>query len=100
MPIALGTDFFSHGPLNSIVTLQPRPRLIKRIRVLDPDAHLQSLAVISQLDALHDVQLLGMRRAEIVDEALVVHSDGVDHERVAAFIMANRLAVPGWLWTL
>src|SRR5262245_11031752 len=44
------------------------------------------------------MQLFSMRRAEIVDEALVVHSNGIDHQGVAALVVADRLAVPGWLW--
>src|SRR6266545_4977137 len=42
------------------------------------------------------MQLVAMRRAEIVDEGLVVEADGVDHQRVA-FVVADGLAIPGWL---
>src|SRR5258706_292390 len=42
------------------------------------------------------MQLLGVGGAEVVDEALVVLPDRIDDERVA-FIMADRLAVPGRL---
>jgi len=42
------------------------------------DQRLQGLAAVDQLESLHDMQRGRVRRAVIVDEGLVVHSDGVD----------------------
>ena len=46
------------------------------------------------MPTLHDVQLLGVRRAEMVDEGLGVLPDRIDDQRVA-LVMPDRFAVPG-----
>src|SRR5438046_3094497 len=63
MLVVLGTDFLVHLPLDAIVTLHHRPRRIEGIRVLEGDVNLHLLAAVDQLEALDDMQLVGMRRA-------------------------------------
>jgi hypothetical protein len=41
------------------------------------------------------MQLLGMRRAVNVDDRLVVHADGIEHERVA-LVMVDHIRRPGF----
>ena len=53
----------------------------------------QTLAPIDHAKALHHMELLGMRRAEGIEDAPGVRSDGVDDQRVA-LVMADRLAEP------
>src|SRR5689334_7142060 len=45
--------------------------------------------------ALEDLDPIGMRRAESIDLRLVVLSDGIDDERVAALVVADGLPIPG-----
>jgi hypothetical protein len=49
------------------------------------------VAAVSLSPALRHMQLLGMRRAVNIDDRLVVHADGIEHERVA-LVMVDRLA--------
>src|SRR5215510_9534426 len=97
MSVALGADFFDIGLLHAPETPHRRPGLVEGVGIIDAELHFESLAVVDQLPALGDMQLFGMRRAVGIDECLGSEPDGVDHERVTAFIMANRFAVPGWL---
>jgi hypothetical protein len=53
-----------------------------------------SVLLFEQFPPLHDMQLLRVRRPVIVEENLVVQPNGVDHQRVALLVMANRLPVP------
>src|SRR5262245_38172124 len=84
------------------LTLELVPPLIdgkrrgERDGILDGDDRLQRLAGVDELEPLDDVELLGMRRAPVVDGRLAVQSDGIDDERVA-FIVADGFAVPGRL---
>src|ERR1700730_726106 len=92
--VVLRANFFVHWPLNTIVTLHHRPRRIESIRIVKRDVHLHRLTAVDQCKALDDVQLLGMWRAEIIDERLVIQPDRIDHQRVA-LVATDRLAVPG-----
>src|SRR3954462_2525984 len=49
--------------------------------------------------ALHDMELVAVRRAKIVDEGACVLSDGIDHQPLA-FVMPDRFSVPGWFRVL
>jgi hypothetical protein len=40
------------------------------------------------------MELGGVRRAIVVDVGLVVEADGVDHQRIAVFVMTDGFAVP------
>src|SRR5207248_2445204 len=96
--VVFRADLLAYWPLNTIVTLHHRPRRVESIRIVKRDVHLHRLAAVNESEALHDVQLVGMWRAEIVDERLVIQPDCIDHQRVP-FVVADRLAVPGRLWT-
>ena len=80
-------------PPNSTQILDRRPRLIERVRIIDIEPHLDRLAVVNQFIALHDVELLGVRRVEAVQVGLVVLSDCVDDERIAAFVYGRRAVI-------
>src|SRR5579883_3559923 len=83
MLVVFGAGFLMHGHLDPLEIVDGRPRLIERIRILHPESHLQRLALVNQSIAFNLVQLLGVRRAKIVQIGLVVHSDGVHHQGVA-----------------
>src|SRR6202035_2403548 len=51
-------------------------------------------AVLDQPPAFRDVQLIGMRRAIIVEERLVVEADGIDDKRIV-LVTTDRFSVPG-----
>src|SRR5437762_7990779 len=70
-------------------------RLHKGCRIFDGDLRLQSVAAVDQVIALHDMKLIAVGRAEIVDEGPRVLSDGIDHQPLA-LVMADRFSVPGW----
>ena len=82
--------------LHAAERLNRGPRRVEGLRVLDAERHLQRLAAVGQAPALGDVQLFGVRRAVIIHEGLAVLGDGVDDQRIA-FVMADRLAIPGRL---
>src|SRR6266436_3894244 len=96
MLVVFGASFLMHRHLDPREVIDCRPRLIERVCVLNPERHLQRLAAVNQFIAFDHMQLLGMRRAEIVQIGLVVHSDGIHHQCIA-LVMADRLAVPGRL---
>src|SRR5262245_35287031 len=97
MSVALGADFFDIGLLHAPETPHRGPGLVEGVGIIDAEPHFESLAVVDQLPTLGDMQLFGMRRAVGIDECLGSEPDGVDHERVTAFILADRFAVPRWL---
>src|SRR5215475_13630892 len=74
--------------------VQRLPRLVERVRIIDGHKDFQLLTVLDQPPAFRDVQLVGMWRAIIVEERLVVKANGIDNERIA-LVMANRFSVPG-----
>ena len=78
----------------------PPPRGRKSAGVLDEDRDVDRLSVGRELPALHHVELVGMRRAVIVDEGLGRNADGVDDQRVAVLVVADQLSVPGGLHLL
>jgi len=95
--VVFGADFLAQRLLHAPVTLRGRPRLIESVRILHREIHFQHLAVIDHPPALNDVQLFGMGGTIIVEEGPVVHSDRIDHQRIA-LVVSDRLAVPGRPW--
>ena len=93
LPIFLGADLLGKRLLNAPIALDRRPCLVKGIGIVDADQHFELLAAIDEPPPLDDVELVGMRRAEIVDSRPVIQADRVDYQRVA-FVMADRLTVP------
>src|SRR5258706_3455619 len=75
--------FLDRSACGAIPALYGRPGHVEGVRVLDPDRVLELLAAIDQLEALDHVQLLGVRRAVIVDKGARVDPDRVDDELVA-----------------
>src|SRR5258708_32398629 len=98
MLVVLGAGFFAHLLLHAPKTLDPRPWFIIRVRIVALDVHFKHVAAVSELPALDAVQLFAVRGAIVIDESLVIEANCVDHERVA-FIMADRFAIPGRLWS-
>src|SRR5215471_8214674 len=81
--IALDANVFLHRLLHAIPAHRSFPRLIEGVGIIDRDLDLHGLAGIDHAPALDDMQLFGVRRAELVDKRLGVEPDGVDYERVA-----------------
>ena len=92
--IVLGAYVLSRqGPVHTIILSQRLPGLVERAGVIDVHKDFQLLAVLDKPPAFHDVQLIGMRRAPIVQERLVVEADGIDDERIP-LVMTDRFSVP------
>ena len=96
--IVLCTDHFVERhlflTLVAPVTLNRVPWHRECTGILNANPDVQRLAAIDQLEALHDVELSRMRRTEIIDIGPVVKAYGIDHQRVAVFIMPDGFAVP------
>jgi len=73
--------------------LDRRPRHVEGARIVDRDGYLQRLAAVGHLEALDDVNLVGVRRAVIVDERPVIEPDGID-DQLVAFVVTDGFAVP------
>src|SRR5262245_4349026 len=86
--VVLGAGFFINArPLDPAITVGGRPWLIEGVGIVNCKSDSKRL-IVHQLPALHDVQLLRMRRAIIVHVSLAVQPDGVDNERIA-FVMSD-----------
>src|SRR6516225_11651240 len=95
--IAFLADDLGHTPApprDVVVKPGALPRLHEGVRVLRRHMDFELLAALDQANAFYDVQLFGVRCAEIVGKGLVVHADRVDHEGVA-FVMAGGFSVVG-----
>src|SRR5215467_13333301 len=92
--VVFGADVFAQRTaVRAPVTLDGIPWHREGARIFDVNIHLESLAVVDQVEALYNMQLFGMRRLIVVDVGLVGDSDRIDHQRVA-LIMTDRLTVP------
>jgi hypothetical protein len=101
--IVLGTDHFveRHFLLTLVapVTLNRVPRHRECTGILNVNLDFQPLAAVDDLEALHDVELGRVRCTKIIDIGLVIQTYGIDHQRVAVFIMTDGFAVPRRLRT-
>ena len=43
------------------------------------------------MEAFDDVELFRMRSAELIHECLRVQSDGINNQRITAFVMSDRI---------
>jgi hypothetical protein len=95
--IVLGTDHFveRHFLLTLVapVTLNRVPRRRECTGILNVNLDFQPVAAVDDLEALHNMQLGGVRCTEIIHIGPVIQSYGIDHQRVAVLIMSNGLAV-------
>src|SRR5262245_12849799 len=67
--VVLGTDVLQHlARLPAPKSLDRRPGGGEGARIIDRDQDLHHVAALDELEALHHVQLIGMRRAVVVDE--------------------------------
>ena len=96
--IVLGTDHFvkRHFLLTLVapVTLSRIPRHRERTGILNVNLDFHFVAAFDELIALDDMELVGVRRAEIVDIGPIVKTNSIDHQRVAVFIVPDGFAVP------
>ena len=76
-----------------MIGLSGGPRNRERARIFDPDSNLQRLSAFRQLEALDDVKPRRVWRAVIVNVSVVRKTNRVDHQRIAAFVMPDGLAV-------
>src|SRR5579871_6934169 len=95
--IVLGANilgpFARHAPKPLYCGLRRR----EGARIINRDQDLDHLAAVDQLVALDHVELIGMGSAITVDESFGGECNRVDHQRVAALVMAHRFAIPGRL---
>src|SRR5262249_7006753 len=63
--------------------------------ILDVDRDIDRASIGRQFPAFDHMHLHGMGRAVIVGKGPVGLADGIDDERVAAFVMTDRFSVPG-----
>src|SRR5882724_1327337 len=81
--VVLGADFLMNArPRDPAIAVGGHPRLIEGVGIIHCESHPES-RIVDQFPALHDVQLLCVRRAVVVQVGLVVQPDGVDDERIA-----------------
>src|SRR5260370_943412 len=80
--------------------LYRRPGHPKGARILDKDRNVNRHAIGREPPALHHVELVGMRRAVVIDEGLGRNANGVDDQRVAVLVVADGFTVPGGLHIL
>src|SRR5947207_118213 len=84
--VALRADLLDKLALHTPETSHSRPGLVVGVRILDPEDHFHGLAIVDHPPALDRMQLLGVRRAIVVDESLGVQPDRVDDERIAIVV--------------
>jgi len=97
--IAVGADgFLNWGGLRLGQDLTRVPWRCEGAGILDVDIYVDGIFV-RHTKTLDDVQLVGVRRAVIVDEAqrVVEQRNGIDDQRIA-FVVADGFAVPAGLW--
>ena len=72
-------------------------RPVERVRVFHGHDGGQALAIGRNREALHHMQLVGMRCAEIIDEveSAAFDPDRIDDQCVAILVMADGIAEPG-----
>src|SRR5215831_19780920 len=93
--VVLGADRLDQRVGDLAPALDQIERLVERIGIVDLHERLDPVAVVDELDAFGDVQLLGVRRAEIVDVAVLgLQPDRVDEQGAVTLITAHRVAEP------
>src|SRR5262245_40217629 len=75
--VSLDADVLRQRVLRAVIADHGFPGLIERVLVLDREFDFELLAGLDHPPALDHVQLLGVRRAEMVDEGLGVQSDRI-----------------------
>src|SRR5882672_1732143 len=86
----------THGRLVLPEALDAGPRHREGAWILDTNVRLQHGAVLDQVEALDDMQILGVRRSKSINPRSLIDADRVDDQRVT-FITANGFAIPGRL---
>src|ERR1700693_1472885 len=89
LQVVLRANFFLQWLLYPLVALDRRPGFVEGVRIVSGEIHLHCLAAVNHSPALHDMQFLGVGRAEGIHEGPFVHPDGVGHQRVG-LVMADR----------
>src|SRR5215470_3699132 len=97
--IVFGANIFAQRALlDAPVTLERGPRCREGARVLDMGNRFQRFSTLDDAVALDNMQRLGVRRAITIDEGPGGEPDRVHHQRIAVFVMADRIAEPRWLY--
>src|SRR5215471_7920632 len=98
--IVLGADRLEQWIARFSPALEHVKRLVERVGVLDLDEGLEDVAFGEDLVTFDDVQLFGVRRAEVIDVAVLgLQPDGVDDE-LSVLKAADRFTKPRGLYDL
>src|SRR5215470_9821801 len=82
--VVLGADDFAQwAAVRAPITLDRIPWCREGTGVFDVDIHLERLAIFDHVEALHNMQLVGVWRLIVVDIGFAGDSDRVDHKSVA-----------------
>src|SRR5579885_1407452 len=93
--IVLGADRLLYRTVHLEPALHHGERFVERVGVLDRHQRGHVLAAGLDGEALDDMQLFAVRRAKIIDVAVLGgEADSIDDQRVAVLVMADRLAEP------
>jgi hypothetical protein len=70
--VVLDANILGHRSLPALVGRAGLPRPVERVGVIHRDIYFQHVAAVDQVPALHGMKLLGVRRAESVDDGPAV----------------------------
>src|SRR6266700_452942 len=95
----IGANRFLYRHIVPAPDVLQRERLVEGIGVFHFHDNSQIFCIRTDGEAFHDVELIRVGRAEIVDEMVWAarQADRIHYQRVAVFVMADGLAEPGRL---
>src|SRR4249919_810236 len=83
MLIIFGAGLLHHGMLDTPPTPHCGPGRMEGIRIVHRKDNLYEPTVLGHPPALDDMELFGVRRAEKIEECVLILSDRVDDQRIA-----------------
>ena len=95
--VVLGADVLFPFAVDAPESLLRIPWCRERAGILDVDRDVDRLAAVRQPVTLDHVQLFGVGGQVRINKCFVCQPDRVHHQRIAPFVVADRVAVPGRL---
>ena len=89
--LAFGANDFPHWIVSLRVPLACRPGHIERAGIVNREIHLKRFATIDDVVALHNVELIGVRRIVVIRGNFCRDADRVDDERIS-LVVPDRFA--------